>query len=371
MSRKTPDSDIQSGKLQSVLTEKGKRGIGLVLAGGGTKGAYEIGAWKALKESGLFDQFTGFSGSSIGAFNTALFVNGDLNLAEKIWHSMKLTDFCNLNEDLIREKFKMAEGCSPKEAFGQNVRIKYASKQAVKKAADSLTKTLDNNIHRRITRLSDKLNGSETIVDVSDSNSQELEYNRHTKRNFMVWCMRNLFGSGFAKPDRLREILDENLPHGYVARSGADIFSTVCEWDPDHEISGTAEYINWKGKSREELLNLIMASASLPVLYPQINTMGRTFVDGGYADNEPIQPLYDAGYRQIMIIYLDKYKGKKLKKIIREQEDAFPGCEFLRLIPNKKFDDGFAKSCIISEKLTASRMESGYEDCKKLLLHEL
>lgn len=27
-----------------------KEGFGLVLAGGGTKGAYEVGAWKALKE---------------------------------------------------------------------------------------------------------------------------------------------------------------------------------------------------------------------------------------------------------------------------------------------------------------------------------
>ena len=30
-----------------------KRSYGLVLAGGGTKGAYEVGAWKALSELGL------------------------------------------------------------------------------------------------------------------------------------------------------------------------------------------------------------------------------------------------------------------------------------------------------------------------------
>ena len=29
--------------------------IGLVLAGGGTKGAYQVGVWKALKESSGFD----------------------------------------------------------------------------------------------------------------------------------------------------------------------------------------------------------------------------------------------------------------------------------------------------------------------------
>ena len=37
-------------KRGSVMEEKE---YGLVLAGGGTKGAYEVGIWKALKEIGL------------------------------------------------------------------------------------------------------------------------------------------------------------------------------------------------------------------------------------------------------------------------------------------------------------------------------
>ena len=62
-----------------------KKGLGLVLAGGGTKGAYEIGVWKALEEADLMKYVTGISGSSIGAFNSALMLNGDLSLAGKIW----------------------------------------------------------------------------------------------------------------------------------------------------------------------------------------------------------------------------------------------------------------------------------------------
>ncbi len=42
--------------------------IGLVLAGGGGKGAYELGVWKALREIKITKNITVFSGTSIGAF---------------------------------------------------------------------------------------------------------------------------------------------------------------------------------------------------------------------------------------------------------------------------------------------------------------
>ena len=41
--------------------------FGLVLAGGGTKGAYEVGVWKALKELNI--NITAIAGTSIGALN--------------------------------------------------------------------------------------------------------------------------------------------------------------------------------------------------------------------------------------------------------------------------------------------------------------
>ena len=46
---------------------------GLVLAGGGVRGAYQIGVWKALKE--LKIKVSVVSGVSIGAVNGALFVH--------------------------------------------------------------------------------------------------------------------------------------------------------------------------------------------------------------------------------------------------------------------------------------------------------
>ena len=47
--------------------------IGLVLSGGGAKGAYQAGVWKALCESGVAERVKAISGTSIGAINAAAF----------------------------------------------------------------------------------------------------------------------------------------------------------------------------------------------------------------------------------------------------------------------------------------------------------
>lgn len=58
----------------------------LVLSGGGSRGSYEIGAWQALEEIGLRVQMC--FGTSIGAINAALFLQGDLDLAVRLWDNM-------------------------------------------------------------------------------------------------------------------------------------------------------------------------------------------------------------------------------------------------------------------------------------------
>lgn len=62
-----------------------KHRIGLVLDGGGGKGAYQVGVWHALREIGLEKYVTDVAGSSVGELNAALFVKGNLEEAEKIW----------------------------------------------------------------------------------------------------------------------------------------------------------------------------------------------------------------------------------------------------------------------------------------------
>ena len=49
---------------------------GIVLEGGGARGAYQIGVWKALREAGM--KIKGVAGTSVGALNGALICMDDL-----------------------------------------------------------------------------------------------------------------------------------------------------------------------------------------------------------------------------------------------------------------------------------------------------
>ena len=55
--------------------------IGLVFAGGGGKGAYQIGVWRAVRELQLEQHIAVAAGTSVGALNAALFLKGDLAFA--------------------------------------------------------------------------------------------------------------------------------------------------------------------------------------------------------------------------------------------------------------------------------------------------
>jgi len=62
--------------------------IGIVLAGGFAKGAYQVGILKAIKEFFSYDQIACVSASSIGALNTYAYLLDKVDVAEKMWRSL-------------------------------------------------------------------------------------------------------------------------------------------------------------------------------------------------------------------------------------------------------------------------------------------
>lgn len=79
--------------------------IGLVLEGGGAKGAYHIGAYKAIKELGI--EIRGVTGTSIGAINGALIVQGDWEKAYDLWYSITLSKVFDIEDEYINEMKNM------------------------------------------------------------------------------------------------------------------------------------------------------------------------------------------------------------------------------------------------------------------------
>ncbi|MGN0520850.1 MAG: patatin-like phospholipase family protein [Candidatus Fimenecus sp.] len=74
------------------------RPYGLILAGGGAKGAYQIGAWRAMRELGV--QIEAIAGVSIGAINGALIAQGDFDSTLELWNNVEVKDGIHIDAQL-------------------------------------------------------------------------------------------------------------------------------------------------------------------------------------------------------------------------------------------------------------------------------
>ena len=71
---------------------------GIVLEGGGAKGSYQIGAWKALREAGV--RIKGIAGASVGSLNGALICMDDIDKAEYIWENISYSKVMDVEDDV-------------------------------------------------------------------------------------------------------------------------------------------------------------------------------------------------------------------------------------------------------------------------------
>ncbi|MBR0032510.1 MAG: patatin-like phospholipase family protein [Treponema sp.] len=86
--------------------KKLSRAVGLVLSGGGGKGAYEVGVWKALYEFGVSGRVTAFSGTSVGGLNSALFSASSLSAIEFVWRSVVPSELTRDNQLISQSGIK-------------------------------------------------------------------------------------------------------------------------------------------------------------------------------------------------------------------------------------------------------------------------
>jgi NTE family protein len=69
---------------------------GLTLEGGGVKGAFHMGAVKALLEEGY--EFGGVTGTSIGALNGAIIAQGDFEAGYRLWENIDASLLFDIEE---------------------------------------------------------------------------------------------------------------------------------------------------------------------------------------------------------------------------------------------------------------------------------
>lgn len=76
----------------------------IALEGGGARGAYQIGAWKALDEAGI--QYNAVSGTSVGSLNGAMMAMRNLSRAEDFWNNIRFSQVMRVDDATMKCVFQ-------------------------------------------------------------------------------------------------------------------------------------------------------------------------------------------------------------------------------------------------------------------------
>lgn len=228
------------------------REYGLVLSGGGAKGAFEIGVWRWLVRTGLIHKITGISGTSVGALNSVLFSCTTLQEAEDIWLSITQDDLTPVNWDTMR------------------------------KGAEALLKIMAGAAARSL------------------------------NAPMLVKELVSLSGGSVFTQQKLSEIvkrvLERKLPENRIVFSCVARQSLQMQVEPPLELAigqfHNADYYCLNYRNSWDIERLVMASAALPLVYDPVRIHHFLYRDGGCRDNTPYMPLVKSGFKKIIVVHL-------------------------------------------------------------------
>ena len=75
----------------------------IALEGGGAKGAYEVGVWRALDEVDV--RFDAVAGTSVGALNGAMMVMGELEQALRLWENIRFSQVFDADDEQLKKLY--------------------------------------------------------------------------------------------------------------------------------------------------------------------------------------------------------------------------------------------------------------------------
>ena len=250
----------------------------VALEGGGARGAYHMGAIKALMELGY--EISAISGTSIGAINGAMIVQGDFDKAYEIWNSIKYSTLFDIDD----EKLKRALDIN----LDMDV-IKYLSKKLTEtlknKGIDTrkIRKILEDNIDEEKIRNSNIVYGLVTIC-VTDRQAKELFIDQIEKGKLIDYIMASsclpIFKS--AKIDD-KSYLDggffDNCPVGMLIERGyKEIFAIRV-----HKKMRIRNYKNIV-KTSDATIHMIESIDKLPSILSFDTNISRELLKRGYFD---------------------------------------------------------------------------------------
>lgn len=227
--------------------------IGLVLGGGGAKGAYQMGAWKAIVQTKLNNHIKIYAGTSVGAINCALIQITDYEHAIKIW----------LHYDL--EKIFMSKAITYNEIL-----------------------EIINNLRNRKKVNFDGILSRDGLLELFEE--IKIDNLEKSREDFIV-CVVNI--SQIPQKERL--------------------IKPAIDWYEGRK-TGFTQYLNIKNTNKDYIIKVLTASSALPVIYTPVEIDEQYYVDGGINDNLPIEPIYRRGCKKIIAVSCDKINYRNLKR---------------------------------------------------------
>ncbi|MCI8516263.1 MAG: patatin-like phospholipase family protein [Hungatella sp.] len=256
------------------------RGIALVFAGGGGKGAYQVGVWKAMREFDMDNRITAVSGASVGGLNGILFAQGDYEAAERIWLSMS------------------------------DEKILTPGKKTLAQGLDELA-----------------------------------------ERGLLSQAVSALKEGMFTR-DGLLQIIRKELDVTRIARRQIPCYA-ACYNITDNVM----DYFNLTGMNQRDVETILLATSALPGIFEPVRFGNCLYLDGGIRDNVPVRPLYNAGYRDFLVVHLSR-EGYV-------DEADFPGANIVQIVPSEDQGDFMTGTLDFSSEGARQRLGQGYEDGKK------
>jgi len=119
--------------------------------------------------------------------------------------------------------------------------------------------------------------------------------------------------NGLLSMDNMQKVLDEALRAKRFEDMKIPFYCNATNLN-----KGTAEYFH-KG----ELLQKVMASATIPMLFKPVVMNGYTYVDGGVMDNFPVKPIWEKVDKIIGVHVNPTGEVKEVKGLIKVAERSF------------------------------------------------
>jgi len=302
--------------------------IGLVLAGGGSKGSYQIGVWRALEELGVMKNIKGYSGTSIGALNAGLFVQGDLEAAEEMWRQVNKEQMMNLK---INERDKTP----------LNIRFKDIRNRV---------NLSDIKIMERIRHFQEELD--QEGISLFDKLKDIPVFGPHQELSRFAERIKNLNINGAYSREGLKKVMYNTADFDLIRKSDIPWYAGCLEI-PTFEMN----YIKMNGLSVVDLEKALLATSAIPLVYDPVELKGKRFVDGGAGrtgDNVPVKPLYEEGFKKIVVVHL--------KATSYIDESLYPNAKFVQIIPGKDIGNMISGTLDFTQEGIRRRMEAGYSD---------